>query len=212
MNAPIFHRTLPQYGPEWFALHIGKVTASKFKHFMTSDFELRKGETLKSFLHLKLAEKWRGQLQEATATSFAMDQGLILEEEAIPWFELDRDIEVKRIGFIESADGRCGCSPDGMIADNWGLEIKCPAAKTHVGYLLEGRLPLDYVTQVHGSIFVSGAKHWDFLSYRRGFPCLSLTIERDEQIMAKIGETLAAFYSLFDTAMDKIKALDKCTG
>ncbi len=208
MNAPIFHRELAQMSPEWFRLHCGKVTASQFKNIMTSEFELRKGETLKGYLHEKVAEKWRGQLQSApSASSFAMDQGIILEDEAIPWLELEYDYEIQRVGFIESADGRCGCSPDGMIADDHGLEIKCPFAKTHVGYLLENRVPLDYVTQVHGSIFVSGAQRWTFVSYRRGFPNLVLTVERDEAVMMKIHSSLTCFFELFDAAMERIREL-----
>ena len=205
--SPTFHRDLEQYSPRWFALHIGKVTASHFKHIMTSDFELRKGETVRSFMHLKLAETWRGQLQDPTATSFAMDQGILLEDEAAPWFELEYDCSLARVGFIES--GRLGCSPDRMRSDDHGWECKCPQAKTHVGYLLEGRVPLDYVTQVHGSIFVSGAKRWDFVSYRRGFPALVITVERDEAIMAKIVATLDSFFAMFDTAMARLKELNK---
>jgi len=208
MTAPIFHRNIEQGSPEWFALHVGRVTAGSFHRFMTSDFEPRKGEMFKSFVAEKVAEKWRGQLQQ-TGSSFAMEQGLILEEEVIPWYELEYDVELRRVGFIESPDGRCGCSPDGMVADNWGLELKCPLGKTHVGYLLAGTVPADYVAQVHGSMFVTGAVRWDFVSYRRGFPQLVVMVDRDEAIMHRIGETLAYFYEHFDAALARIKAISE---
>jgi len=46
-----------------------------------------------------------------------------------------------------------------------GLEIKCPLAKTHFGYLESGELPSDYIHQVQGAMHVSGLESWYFMSY-----------------------------------------------
>lgn len=60
---------------------------------------------------------------------------------------------------------------------------------------------------MHGSLYVTGRKRWRFLSYRRGFPKLVLTVERDEAIMTKIGTALAGFYAAFDEAFNRLTEL-----
>lgn len=193
---------------DWLLLHVGRPTASEFSQIMTSDFELRKGDTLKTYLAKKVAEKWRGQPLPAFG-SWASEQGLIIEEEALPFFALQYDCELRRVGFMESDDSRCGCSPDSIFADREiGLEVKSPQAHTHVSYLLDGKLPPIYQQQVHGSLFVSGWKRWLFMSYRRAFPPLVIQVERDEAIMAKIKTALDAFYKQFDEAMARLKELN----
>ena len=60
-----------------------------------------------------------------------LEQGMIVEEEARPWYALEYDKLVKQVGFITTEDGRFGCSPDGLIeGEECGLEIKSPTAHT----------------------------------------------------------------------------------
>ncbi len=108
-------------------------------------------------------------------------------------------------GFVEHDDGRFGCSPDALIGETSGLEIKCPKFKTHVKYLLDGELPPDYAVQVHGSMYATGRPSWVFMSYATGFPPFVLTVQRDEAICAKIGEALAGFYKRYDDAMAQLR-------
>lgn len=187
----------------WLALRIGKVTASEMGNLMTPEFELRKGEMPKSYLAEKLAEAWRGKPLPAFG-SWATDQGLLLEEEAKPWFALEYNCKIRSVGFIEHDDGLSGCSPDGLIDQDCGLEIKSPSPEMHVKYLLNGVVPKDYVAQVHGSMFVTGYPHWIFCSYRRGFPAFVIEVKRDEEIMAKIGEAVAKFHVDFEAGKKRI--------
>jgi len=106
--------------------------------------------------------------------------------------------------FVEHDDGRCGCSPDGLIGDDGGLEIKAPQPTNHVKYLLDGTLPKDYAVQVYFSLYATGRAWWKFVSYRRKFPPFVLTVDRDEAIMAKIGKVLADFYAKFDAAFERL--------
>src|SRR5574337_1145704 len=129
---------------EWLKLHIGIPTAGGLDNLLTPEFELRKGETPKTYVYKKVAEAWRGKpLVDLSASSWAMEQGLILESEAIPFYELTTGRKVTRVGFITTDDGRFGCSPDGIIVDHpgcftaegcpgLGIEIKCPSPHVHV--------------------------------------------------------------------------------
>lgn len=200
------HDDIEQGTLQWLQLHVGRPTASEFDNLMTPEFEKRNGEMPKTYLAKKVAEAWQ-QRPLPQFSSWACEQGLIREEEAIPWFEMEYDCTLRRVGFITSDSGRCGCSPDALIDDKTGLEIKSPEAHTHVRYLLSGELPKEYRAQVHGSLYVTGFPEWRFMSYRRGFPNLVLTVKRDEAIMAKIGTILIGFYSAFDAAIEKLRSL-----
>lgn len=191
---------------EWTKLHFGIPTASGLDNLITPEFKLREGETPKTYLYKKVAEKLQGRpLIDLSASSFMLEQGMIVEEEARPWYELEYEKSVRKVGFISTDDGRFGCSPDGLIeGEDCGIEIKSPAAHTHVKYLVNGVLPKEYTAQVLGSMFATGFKKWVFVSYRRGFPALVLEIYGDQKAMDAIERAVDAFHSDFNRAMARI--------
>ncbi len=194
---------------EWIRLHFGIPSAAALDQLLTPNFELRKGEMPNTYVCKKVAEVIQNRpVIDLSTSSFMMDQGMILESEARPWFELEYDKKVKTVGFITTDDGRCGCSPDGLILnDDCGIEIKCPSAPIHVKYLVNGALPKEYAAQVLGSMFVTGFKKWIFVSYRRGFPSLVLEIYRDEKAMSAIASAIDSFHRDFDRAMNRIASI-----
>ncbi len=201
---------------EWIRLHFGIPTAACLDQLLTPEFELRKGEMPKTLVYKKVAEVIQNRpMIDLDKSSFMMEQGMILESEARPWFELEYEKKIRQVGFITSDDGRVGCSPDGIIEDSGtpdndcGIEIKCPAAHTHVKYLVNGTLPKEYAAQVLGSMFVTGFQKWMFVSYRRGFPALVLDIQRDEKAMSAIASAVDSFHRDFDHAMKRISNITK---
>ncbi len=201
---------------EWTKLHFGIPTASGLDNLLTPEFELRKGELPKTYVYKKVAESLQGRpLIDLSASSFMLEQGMIIESEARPWYALEYDKKVEQVGFITTDDGRFGCSPDGILANDnganyeCGLEIKSPAAHTHVKYLVNGVLPKEYVAQVYGSMFVTGFKRWIFVSYRRGFPALVLEIYQNEKAMSMIRAAINQFHTDFDRAIDRIENITK---
>lgn len=205
MSEPIYHFEFRQLTPEWAKMHIGIPSCSQFSRIMDTDFNPRKGDTLKTFIYEKCAETFRG-VALPDFTSFVTDQGMILEADARDYFRLETGHDVKTCGFVESADRLTGCSPDGLIDDDCGLEMKCPQVVAHCKYLIEEKLPNDYIQQVHGSLYVTGRKSWYFYSYRRGFPSFVLKVKRDEEIMSKIQKALDGYYEKFNDALSKLKA------
>ena len=105
--------------------------------------------------------------------------------------------------------GRIGCSPDGWFeTEGAGLEIKCPQIVTQAKYLLDGKLPSDYRLQVQGSMLVTCAPWWTFLSYHNAMPKLVLQIERDEKVIAVLREALDQFLEKLDAAFQKLCELN----
>lgn len=190
---------------DWARLHVGIPTASGLHNLMTPEFELRKGEMFRSYMYLKLAEYWRGEPVLELST-FSIEQGEIVESEAKPFYALETNQKVREVGFITTDDGTFGCSPDGLIGADNGLEIKCPSAQVHVKYLVSGELPKEYAAQVHGSMFVTGFPRWTFLSYRRNFPPLILEVQREEGVMFKIAEALEQFHEQFEDAKRRLNS------
>lgn len=203
----IVHNEYRQGEPEWMIARSGIPTASEFDALVTPEFAIRKGEMPKTYLYKKVAEAWQGG-PLIGFNFFDMDQGQILENEAKPWYSLEFGAEITPVGFITTDDGRIGCSPDGLLGEDSGIEIKCPAVHTHVSYVLKGELPKDYAAQVHGSMFVTGLSTWTFLSYRRHFPPLVVIVDRDEEIQEKIAEALALFLDEFDVAMKRLEEIN----
>ena len=206
-----------QQSREWMQLHVGIPTAGGLDNLLTPEFELRKGETPKTYVYRKVAEAWRGKpLIDLGGSSFAMEQGMILESEAIPFWELTTGRKITRVGFITTDDGRFGCSPDGMLMDEEivgrplaGIEIKCPAPHTHCKYLAEGVLPKEYRAQVYGGMFATGFQKWVFLSYCRGFPPLILEVMQDEKTKSAIDRAIYNFhfdFGLVKSALERYQA------
>jgi len=208
---------------EWQLARVGIVTASEADSLISPIGKIRTGEGVESYLCKKLAERWiGGQLPSAFSGSFAMEQGNIVEEQAIPFAAFEYGLDIQQVGFVSTDCGRTGCSPDGLIGfdaskfsktaptpyklsgGESGIEIKCPNLDTHIKYLLAGKLPTDYVAQVQFSMHITGCQTWHFLSYRRNLPALHLVIQRDDKFQESLAQALGEFNQKFDAAMAKL--------
>lgn len=201
-------KTLPvkQGSEEWKAARLGVVTASEIDALITPLWKVRTGEGPETYRCMKLCEKLLGYSPEDAGT-FAMDQGSLVETLARPWYSFQYNVEVQTVGFCVSDDGKIGCSPDGLIGDDCGLEIKCPQPPRHLKYLMAGEIPPEYRAQVHFSMYVTGRPKWKFLSYSRQFPALVVNVERDPKIDAAIKCALDVFFESFDATYAKLKAM-----
>lgn len=174
---------LEQNTEEWFQARRGIPTASSFSKIVTP----AKGErslSSKTYMYELIAEKL-GATNDSFSNSWT-ERGHELEDMARSTFEFLHDLEVKQVGMIKTDDGLIGCSPDGLIGEDGGLEIKCPKSSTHVKYMLEGVLPREYKTQVQGSLMVSERKYWYFMSYHPELDPFIIKVERDEEFISKM--------------------------
>jgi hypothetical protein len=192
--------------PEWLAARLGKVTASEIGALVSPLGKVRTGDGPRTYLYKKLAEKILG-VPGSDFTSFGMEQGVIVESEARAWFAFENNVSVREVGFCESDDGHIGFSPDGLIGEDGGIEIKSPQPAKHIEYLLNGVVPEDYVLQVQFSLYVSGRAWWKFLSYSRQFPALVVHVEPDAKLQAAIGTALEIFRCGFDASLTRITAM-----
>ena len=90
-------------------------------------------------------------------------------------------------------DGRYGCSPDRLIAEDGLLELKCPAPHTHVRYLIEGCMDDEKRPQVQMQMLVTGRAWVDLVSYHPELPIVITRVERDVEYIALLAKVLDAF-------------------
>lgn len=197
-----------QGSSEWLFLRAGKLTCSKLDSIISPKWKIREGEGVDDYCTDRATEKITGQpLDLGEEGSWDMDQGTMLEAEAIPWLMCVHDIKVDRVGFITTDDDLMGCSPDGLIGEDGGIEVKCPTLKIHSRYIVKGKVPEKYLAQIHGAMYVTGRKWWLFMSYSRQFPKLIVRVERDEAIQSKIHAAVEAFKESFTEKLARINEL-----
>lgn len=195
-----------QGSQEWFEARSGIPTASCFDKIVTSTGKA--SAQAKGYLMKLVAEHFTGTKTEIKQNEW-MGRGVELEAEARAYYEFITSSEVSEVGLIyKDARNLVSCSPDGLLDDR-GLEIKCPAAHTHVEYLLNNKLPTKYVLQVQGSMWVSGLAKWDFLSYHPDLPHLLVTVERDDELHEVIDEKIDEFINKMLNARNQISQLSE---
>jgi YqaJ-like recombinase protein len=203
------HRDIEQNSVEWQLLRAGKVTASELHHLISPLGKIREGEGVTTYLNHKLVELWTGGADVVLQGIFDVEQGRILEEKAKPAFTIHTGLEIESVAFIETDDGRTGCSPDGMICGiPCGVEIKCPRIDTHIGYLLNDQVPKQYIPQIQGSMFFAECDSWHFFSYHRKLPPLHIIVYRDDEFQDALSDAIHSFIKRLDEALAKLIALN----
>lgn len=166
-----------QGSPEWVMARLGVATASQF-HRLVTPARLEPSKQLRGYGMELLAEWLQGEPQDDGGRSDWSDRGIAKEPQAIAAYEWEHGIETRAVGFCLSADGSYGCSPDRLVGDDGGVEIKCHAAKIHIGYLLDG-FHADHMMQVQGSLLVTGREWWDLVAFCPGLPSVGRRVVPD---------------------------------
>ncbi len=191
--------------PEWFQARLGIPTCSRLDEVLTPK-TLKLSTSAGKYRNQLLAEWLVGYPLDFGGSSAWMDRGIELEPEARAFYELRNDVEVETVGCILRDDEMMGGSPDGLVGEDGGLEVKCPALHTHVGYLLDpASLVAEYRSQVQGNLYVTGRKWWDVLSYFPDMPDVTVRVERDETYIAALDVALAGFVSDLLAARAKLE-------
>ncbi len=191
------HDEIAQGSPEWFMLRCGSLGASRAKDAIAGG----QGKSRKTLAYQLAAEKITGIKSEFNTTP-AMQHGIDTEPEARRFFEFEKDFTVQEVGLVTN-DKYPGfhASPDGLIGDDAGYEVKCPQPATHVKYLTEGRLPPEYKCQVQFSMMICERDMWWFSSYHPAFSKqLIVPVEAD----LKYHEELKTKLNLFTNELNEI--------
>jgi hypothetical protein len=120
-----------------------------------------------------IAEKLTGKPAKEDFTSKYTDWGVLHEPIAIGIYEEVFQTKVTQSGYIPHGEN-FGGSPDGLIDDIGGIEIKCPFTITaHLVHSLTTDLKADYKEcywQIIGYMIITGRDWFDFVSYHPEYP------------------------------------------
>lgn len=185
----------------WVEARLGKPTASEFHRILTPKGDLSKQAN--KYAYRLLAEFFLNQQMDSLEGLEWIEHGKMSEDDAVRIYEFIHDVEVQKVGFITTDDGRIGASPDRLVGKN-GMEVKCPSPQVHIGYLL-GDLGDKYKPQVQGEIFVGEFEWVDFFSHNVNFKPVDLRTFRDDGYIKLMEVALKDFCDMKDEMLDKIK-------
>ena len=133
--------------PEWHAIRLGKVTASRVADVMAKT-KTGYGASRANYMAELIAERLTGAPAERY-TNAAMQWGTDKEPEARALYEFLTDAAVAQIGFVAHPTiSMSGASPDGLVGYDGLVEIKCPNTATHIDTLLGVSGPSKYMLQM----------------------------------------------------------------
>lgn len=196
-----------QGSPEWFAVRLGKVTASR-----VADVTRRTKSGFSTSRANYMAELIAERLTGETAPSFtnaAMQWGTEKEPEARAAYEFRTDREIVAVGFIIHPNmPDCGASPDGLVGDDGMVEFKCPNTATHIDTLLSKSIDGDYIKQMQWQMACAGRQWADFVSFDPRMPesmrFFTRRVVRDDKLIASLEQDVSEF---LDEMAKKIAAL-----
>lgn len=199
----MIHVDCEQGSEQWFSEKLGKPSASNASKIITNDGKPSKSRT--SYLYELAGERLTGRREEGYKNG-NMIAGNEREDESRKYYELTHDVNVARVGVIYKDEAkRFLCSPDGIVNNEYGLELKNVLPKTQVKYLLDNVIPDEYFSQVQFSLYVTDFKRWDFLSYVPAMKPLLVKVERDERFIEALHVELNKFCDELEQIVTKLK-------
>lgn len=196
-----------QGSAEWFEARAGIPTASRFSEVLAKG----EGKTRAKYMRELAAEKHRGYPEPDSYSNAHMERGHDQEGEARALYSITfADGPVTRVGFLRN--GRAGCSPDSLVGDVGGLEIKAALGHIQVERISRGTCPPEHVAQVQGNLWISGREWWDFMSYCPDMPPFVIRVYRDEAYIAKLAAAVDAFNEELDALVSSIRGVDQFRG
>lgn len=201
----------PQGSPEWFAARAGRATASEFETILKEGRAKGTPSVGRQKYAMRLAiERITGSIEEQGEFA-ATKHGHEFEPLARMAYEAKSGNIVDEVGFVQHEILMVGSSPDGLIDDDGGLEIKCPANRDVHALTLRYGMPNEHIGQVQGNLWVTNRKWWDFVSYNPNMPeGLKLyiqRIERDDDYIESLELSVTKFCDEVDALVEFYKKL-----
>jgi len=192
---------------EWFAIRIGKVTASRVADVIA---KTKSGYSASrdNYMAQLVCERLTGQKGESF-TNAAMQHGTETEPLARAAYEALKDVLVDEVGFVPHPTIKMtGASPDGLVGDDGLIEIKCPNTATHIETLLSESVPTKYYTQMQFQLACTGREWCDFVSFDNRLPeelqLFVKRVPRDEMYIKLMEAEIVQFIAELDDKINKL--------
>ena len=199
-----------QRSPEWFKARCGRITGSRFAAVMALG---KKGQPLaerRDLVSSLVLERLTGNVVSVYQNE-AMTWGLDNEPKAKDWYMFEKSVVIDEVAFIvHPVLDFVGVSPDGLVDEEGGCEIKCPYnMERHLTNIIERKVPEEYLWQVQGCMWVSNREWWDFISYDPRFPAylqgVVVRMYRDDKLIDQLENECNEVHEEVETQLEKLK-------
>lgn len=200
---------MEQRSNEWFNARLGKVTGSRVAD-LTAKTKTGYSASRANYMAELVVERLTGQ-QAERFTNAAMQWGTDVEPQARAAYEFLTDRPVVETGFVlHGSILDFGASPDGFVADDGLVEIKCPNTATHIETLLNETVPGKYVTQMQAQMACTGRLWCDFVSFDPRLPgdmqMWVSRVQRDDAMIAEMEREIVAFLGELESKVESLRA------
>ena len=201
---------------EWLQERVGFVTASCMNDVFAKD-RSGKGEgiTRRNYRAKLLVERLSGLSCDRGYKSKAMMDGNELEPLARGAYELLTGQMIYRVGFQPHPSiPWYGCSADGLVEDEGGVEIKCGIPATHIQWFKAGVIPSEHRKQmIAGLSCYPDRKWWDFVSHCPELPedlqTLVVRMMRDGKEIALVEDEVEKINREIEEEINELKEIAK---
>jgi hypothetical protein len=207
VNPRLVVYTCDQGTPEWYAARAGIPTASEFATVMAKGRGNETSVTRAKYMRSLVGDRLAGTAEPEVYTNAFMERGKLLESEARILYQIITANIATQVGFLRRTDLDAGASPDSLVGNDGGLEIKVAIRHIQIERLLLQRCPPEHVAQVQGHNWI-GEREWtDFMSYSPGLPPLIHRVYRDEAYIANLAREVAQFNDELQAMLAKVEEL-----
>ena len=205
----MIHRDIVQGSEEWKALRVGAVTASRVIDIMPGKNGYRASR--RNYLAEKVCEILTGKLTEHFVSK-EMQRGIDEEAGARAAYEATSGEFVEEVGIVDHPTiGNLKGSPDGLVNDKGGIEIKNPNTANHLQLLVGGKVKYDYIIQMQVNMMRAEYEWWDYVDFDSRLPdkyaIFIKRFYRDEKLIAEIKKEVELFNSELKEMVAKLEAL-----
>ena len=193
----IYHTDLEQGSAAWIQARAGILTASEMKLIITPTLKVADNDKVRTHLYELLAQRITNYV-EPHFESYDMERGKFDEEHARAKYA-EEFAPVEEVGFItnDKLGFPIGYSPDGLVGDDGLIEVKSRVQKwqmqTLIEFVVEQKVPADYMIQVHTGMFIAERPWLDFISYSGGMMMAVVRCHTDPVIADAIGNAAVQF-------------------
>lgn len=192
-----------QGSEEWRLARCGWLGASSMSDVLAKGQGIVRTKCLRRIV----AECLTGKPME-TYSNRDMERGIAEEPFARMAYEAITGNLVEEIGFIKHPSLRCGFSPDGLIGDAGGVEIKSVIPTVQIETILKGGYPSEHKAQIQASLWISGRQWWDFCSFSADMPehlrTYIFRVKRDEAYIKDLATEVIAFIAEVEETINKL--------
>ena len=189
---------------EWKEARLGRITASRIYDVISKTAKGLYTSKRDDYAFQLAAERMTG-MPTRSYTNDAMLWGIEQEAAAIDFYAEYFGVTVTQSPFIIHREmAFCGASPDGIVDDKYLIEVKCPQTNTFLRIKHEHQPPENYVAQCQMQMAVTNADRVDLFFYDPRIieptkQFFVFTIQRDEEIIARIENEIVLFNDYVDS-------------